>query len=158
MAVLAERLSYQFIDNEDLYFPKTDKKYMFSNPRSKEEVIQILEEKISKDDKFIFAAVKGNYGEKLLTKIDYAILVEAPKEVRRERVKMRSAQKFGDRILDNGDLVEKENAWFSLVSSRPENFATEWLEEIKCPIIRIDGTLPVEENVDFLLSVLKLWG
>ena len=28
---LAERLSYRFIDNENLYFPKDDKSYMFSN-------------------------------------------------------------------------------------------------------------------------------
>lgn len=153
--MLAKRMSYQFIDNEDLYFPKNDKLYMFSNPRSKEEVIHILEEKISKEDKFIFAAVKGNYGEKFLAQIDYVILVEVPKKIRMDRVKMRSAQKFGDRILADGDLAEKENAWFSLVNSRPENYVTEWLEMVKCPIIRIDGTLPIEENVDYLLSILQ---
>lgn len=153
--ILAKRMSYQFIDNEDLYFPKNDKLYMFSNPRSKEEVIHILEEKISKEDKFIFAAVKGNYGEKFLAQIDYVILVEVPKKIRMDRVKMRSAQKFGDRILADGDLAEKENAWFSLVNSRPENYVTEWLEMVKCPIIRIDGTLPIEENVDYLLSILQ---
>ena len=153
--ILAKRMSYQFIDNEDLYFPKNDKSYMFSNPRSKEEVIHILEEKISKEDKFIFVAVKGNYGEKFLAQIDYVILVEVPKKIRMDRVKMRSAQKFGDRILADGDLAEKENAWFSLVNSRPENYVTEWLEMVKCPIIRIDGTLPIEENVDYLLSILQ---
>lgn len=153
--MLAKRMSYQFIDNEDLYFPKNDKLYMFSNPRSKEEVIHILEEKISKEDKFIFAAVKGNYGEKFLAQIDYVILVEVPKKIRMDRVKMRSAQKFGDRILADGDLAEKENAWFSLVNSRPENYVTEWLETVTCPIIRIDGTLPIEENVDYLLSILQ---
>ena len=87
---LAERLSYCFIDNEDLYFPKDDKSYMFSNPRSKDEVIHLLEEKIETDDKFVFAAVKGDYGDKLLTKLDYIILVEVPKETRMERVKERS--------------------------------------------------------------------
>lgn len=88
-----------------------------------------------------------------LSKLDCAILVETPKEVRMSRVKMRSAQKFADRILDNGDLAE--NAWFSLVSSRSENFVTEWLEVLKCPVIRIDGSLPVEENVNYILSVLR---
>ena len=33
--ILAERMSWQFIDNEDLYFPKEDASYLFSNPRSK---------------------------------------------------------------------------------------------------------------------------
>lgn len=152
--ILAERMSWQFIDNEDLYFPKEDASYLFSNPRSKEEVIPLLEEKIEEDDRFVFAAVKGDYGEKLLTKLDYVVLIEVPKETRMERVKMRSAQKFGDRIQEHGDLADKENAWFSVVNSRPENFVTEWLERVPCPVIRIDGTAPVEENVDYLLKKL----
>ena len=39
---LAERLGWQFIDNEDLYFPKTDTKYAYSAPRGKGEVIRLL--------------------------------------------------------------------------------------------------------------------
>lgn len=152
--ILAERMSWQFIDNEDLYFPKEDASYLFSNPRSKEEVIHLLEEKIEEDDRFVFAAVKGDYGEKLLTKLDYVVLIEVPKETRMERVKMRSAQKFGDRIQEHGDLADTENAWFSVVNSRPENFVTEWLERVPCPVIRIDGTAPVEENVNYLLRKL----
>lgn len=152
--ILAERMSWQFIDNEDLYFPKEDASYLFSNPRSKEEVIHLLEEKIEEDDRFVFAAVKGDYGEKLLTKLDYVVLIEVPKETRMERVKMRSAQKFGDRIQEKGDLADKENAWFSVVNSRPENFVTEWLERVACPVICIDGTAPVEENVNYLLEKL----
>lgn len=152
--ILAERMSWQFIDNEDLYFPKENASYLFSNPRSKEEVIHLLEEKIEEDDRFVFAAVKGDYGEKLLKKLDYVVLIEVPKETRMERVKMRSVQKFGDRIQEKGDLADKENAWFSVVNSRPENFVTEWLERVPCPVIRIDGTAPVEENVNYLLEKL----
>ena len=67
---------------------------------------------------------------------------------------MRSARKFGDRIQEKGDLADKENSWFSVVNRRPENFVTEWLERVACPVIRIDGTAPVEENVDYLLRKL----
>ena len=101
----------------------------------------------------VFAAVKGDYGDKLLKKLDYAILVEAPKETRLERVKRRSAQKFGDRILADGDLSDIENSWFAKVNSRPEDFVTSWLEGIECPVIRIDGMAPVEENVEYILSL-----
>ena len=86
--------------------------------------------------------------------LDYVVLIEVPKETRMERVKMRSARKFGDRIQEKGDLADKENSWFSVVNSRPENFVTEWLERVPCPVIRIDGTAPVEENVNYLLEKL----
>ena len=42
--VLADRIGYEFIDNEDLYFPKTDAGYIFSAPRSKEEAVRLLED------------------------------------------------------------------------------------------------------------------
>ena len=153
--ILAERMEYLFIDNEELYFPKTDTSYEFANPRTKEEAIAILEEKIKENDRFIFAAVKGDYGEKLPEKISKVVLIEAPKETRMERVKMRSAKKFGDRIQDNGDLKQDENSWFEKVAGRTEDYVTKWLENVYCPIIHIDGSASVEENVNYLLSVLQ---
>ena len=35
---LAEKLHFYFIDNEDLYFPKTDPIYIYAAPRTREEV------------------------------------------------------------------------------------------------------------------------
>ena len=153
--ILADRMGYEFIDNEDLFFPKTDPSYTFSSPRSKEEVIRILEDKISGSNRFIFAAVKGNYGDRLIALLDYIVLIEVPKQIRSNRVRDRSYQKFGDRILSGGDLYEKENKWFSLTDNRPDTYVTDWLETLDCPVIRIDGTLPVEKNVNYLVSVLS---
>ena len=153
--MLADRMGYEFIDNEDLYFPKTDPLYMFSGPRSEEEVIQLLEERISENNRFIFASVRGNYGCRLIASLDRIILIEVPKQIRSQRVRDRSYQKFGNRVLPGGDLYDRENKWFSLTETRPETYVTDWLETINCPLIRIDGTLPVEENVDYLVSVLS---
>ena len=152
--ILADRLGYEFIDNEDLYFPKTDPSYMFSGPRSGEEAVRILEERISRNNRFVLAAVKGDYGDKLIASLDHIVLIEVPKQIRSRRVRERSYQKFGDRILPGGDLADRENNWFSLTDSRPETYVTDWLENVDCPVIRIDGTLPAEKNADYLISVL----
>ena len=74
---LASRLGYEFIDNEDLFFPKVDLAYEYSNPRTKEEAIQLLEKKINNNSRFIFAAVKGDYGDKLINALDHIILKNA---------------------------------------------------------------------------------
>ena len=150
--ILADRLGYEFIDNEALFFPKTDPSYAFSSPRSKEEVIRLLEEKISENNQFVFAAVKGDYGEKLIAALDCIILVNAPKTARSQRVRERSFHKFGDRILPGGDLYDKESKWFSLTDNRPETYVTDWLGMVDCPVIPIDGTLPVEENVEYIVQ------
>ncbi|MBR6030034.1 MAG: AAA family ATPase [Clostridia bacterium] len=151
---LAERIDHLFIDNEDLYFPKEDAAYPFSGPRSKDEVIRLLEEKISDNPRFVFAAVKGDYGDRLIASLDVIILVDVPKEVRSQRVRNRSYLRFGERIMPGGDLYDQETAWFTLTDRRPENYTAKWLETVNCPVIRIDGTLPVEENVEYLVSVL----
>ena len=151
---LAERLGWQFIDNEDLYFPKTDTKYAYSDPRGKEEVIRLLEERIEKDRRFVFAAVKGDYGDKLISLVDCIVVIDVPREIRLARVRERSFQKFGERILAGGDLAERENAWFAQVEHRPEDYVEKWLETVDCPVIRVDGTRPIGENVEHLASVV----
>ena len=156
--MLAGRIGYEFIDNEDLFFPKTDTGYLFAQPRSKEEVIRLLEEKIAGNSRFVFAAVKGDYGDRLIASLDHIILIDVPKQIRNQRIRDRSFSRFGDRILPGGDLYEKETAWFSLTDSRPEDYTAKWLETLDRPVIRIDGTLPVRQNVDCLVSCLAQQG
>ncbi len=152
--MLADRIGYEFIDNEDLYFPKTDAGYAFSRMRSREEAVRLLEEKIDGNNKFVFAAVKGDYGDKLIASLDHIILINAPKQVRSQRVRDRSFSRFGERILPGGDLHGSETAWFSLVDSRPEDYTEKWLETVNCPVIRVDGTLPVRRNIDCIVAAL----
>ena len=80
----------------------------------------MLEEKIADRSRFVFAAVKGDYGDRLIAALDRIVLVEAPKEVRQRRIRERSFSKFGERMLPGGDLYEREAAWFALTDGRPE--------------------------------------
>ncbi len=61
---LAEKLNFHFIDNENLYFPKTDPYYLYSSPRTHEEAEKLLLDEIDeiKEYKnFVLASVKGDY-------------------------------------------------------------------------------------------------
>lgn len=149
---LAEKLHFYFIDNEDLYFPKTDAHYMYASPRTREEVEKILFREIKTHENFIFASVKGDYGEAVYPSFQYAVLIEVPKDIRIKRVQKRSFEKFGNRMLPGGDLYEQEEKFFNLVSSRAENTVEEWVKSLNCPIIRIDGTKSIEENIDFIME------
>ena len=85
----------------------------------------------------------------------YIVLIDVPKDIRIQRVKNRSFQKFGNRMLLGGDLYEREESFFNLVKSRPENIVEEWAQSLNCPIIRVDGTKPIEENTDFIIN--QMW-
>lgn len=153
--VLAEKLHYHFIDNEDLYFPKTDPVNIFASPRTRSEVENLLFQEIKKNENFVFASVKGDYGERIYPYFQYAVLIDVPKDIRMERVRNRSFQKFGDRMLSGGDLHGQEERFFTLVESRAEDMVEKWVRELSCPVIRVDGTRPIEENVGFIIGLLE---
>lgn len=150
---LAEELGWRFIDNEDLYFPKDDPTYLYSRERTQEEVERLLLELVSADDRFVFAAVRGNYGEAVLPYYERAVLVEVPREVRLGRVQQRSLAKFGERALPGGDLYESEKRFYDIIAARPEDYATRWLEGVDVPVLKVDGTKPVGENI----AIIREW-
>ena len=150
---LAEHLGWRFIDNEDLYFPKDDPDYLFAHQRTQEEVERLLLEGVQRDERFVFAAVKGNYGDAVLPYYKAAVLVEVPREIRLQRVQQRSLDKFGDRAKPGGDLYEREKWFFAHISARPEDYASRWLDTMNIPILQVDGTRPVGEN----LTVIENW-
>jgi thymidylate kinase len=153
---LAKKLNYIFIDVEDLYFPKTDHNYIYASPRTREEVEKLLICEIKAIGNFVFASVKGDYGETIYPFFQYIVLIDVPKDIRLQRVNNRSYQKFGNRMLPDGDLYEQEKRFFDFVESRSENTVEEWVKTINCPIIRVDGTKPIEENISYIIEQISL--
>lgn len=153
---LAEKLNYCFIDIEDLYFPRADNGYIYSSSRSREEVEKLLLCKINDNGNFVLASVKGDYGQAVYPFFQHIILIDVPGDIRLHRVKNRSYLKFGDRMLPGGDLYEQEQQFFSFVETRSESTVEEWLKTVNCPVIRVDGTIPVEENIRYITEQLKL--
>lgn len=103
---------------------------------------------------FLFAAVKGDYGQEILKLFRYVVLIEVPRAIRLERVRNRSFQKFGDRMLPGGDLYEQEETFFHMAAGRTKQYVEDWVDSVNCPVIRVDGTKPVEENVEYIMGRL----
>lgn len=153
---LAERIGFYFIDNEHLYFSRitTDAPYM--NPKSRKDVEKLLMAEINKHPDFVFAAVKGDYGKEVMSMYDYVVMIEVPKRIRSQRVRNRSFQKFGNRMLIGGDLHDQEESFFQMIESRQDDYIENWLQTVKCPIIRVDGTKPIEENMNHIIQAINL--
>lgn len=152
---LAHVMGIKFMDNEDYYFPKRESGYKYDRALTREEFIPILQNDMEQEKDWIFASVKGNYGERIESMFTHAILIEVPKETRMQRVWNRSYNKFGDKILPGGELYEKEQKFFDMVKGRTNEDVEEWVSNLRCPVIRVDGTKPVKENVELLVAVLS---
>ncbi|MBO2516928.1 MAG: hypothetical protein CW338_06600 [Clostridiales bacterium] len=153
--LLADELDCRFIDNEDLWFPKDDPGYLYAAPRSRDEVIRRLEEIIAEDDRFVFAAVRGDYGDKLLASLTCAVLIEVPRKERMLRLRQRSFGRFGNRMLEGGNLYEREKAFLDMAAGRTEDHVERWLYSTGLPVFRMDGTMPPAMNVEEFMSEMK---
>lgn len=152
---LAQKLGYRFIDIEDIYFPKTDPNYLYSSPRTEKELEAKLMEEISGCKAFVLASVRGDYSKRLCESFDLAVYVDVPKDIRMERVKKRSYDKFGERALPGGDLYEQERRFFEMCANRDEHIAKDWVKTLDCPVIRVDGLRTVEENIEIIINEIK---
>ena len=152
---LAEKLHFYFIDNENLYFSGTELSCVYADPRTREEAETLLFREMNAHENFVFASVKGDYGEAVCPFFQYVVLISVPKDIRLQRVKNRSFQKFGSRMLPGGDLYGQEERFFDFVKSRSEDTVEEWVQGLSCPVIRIDGRKPVEENINLILKQIN---
>lgn len=153
---LARQMGLHFIDVEDLYFTRESVDAPYKNPRSRTEVEDLLLREVAGHEGFVFATVKGDYGEEVQKCYQYIVVIEVPQKIRMQRVRNRSLQKFGSRMLEGGDLCEAEEQFFKLVESRTEAYYEDWLQALKCPIIRVDGTKTIEENVYFIIQQINM--
>ena len=153
---LAEKIGFYFIDDENLYFSRSNPNEPYTNPKPRHEVEQLLMNEVKNHPDFVFAAVKGDYDKDIISMYDYVIMIEVPKSVRSKRVRNRSFKKFGSRMLLGGDLYNQEEAFFQMVESRQSSYVENWLQTVKCPIIRVDGTKPIDENVEYIINSISI--
>lgn len=152
---LAKEIGFHFIDNENLFFSRTDVNEPYVNQNSRDKVERLLMDEVHEHGDFVFAAVKGDYGKEIISLYKYIVLIEVPKEIRSQRVRNRSFQKFGSRMLMGGDLFEQEESFFKMIESRQEDYVENWLRMLSCPVIKIDGTKPIEENVALIIKQIS---
>ena len=151
---LAKELDWKFLDIEDYWFPKESADYPFAGARTKEEVCAMLFQDLQQNENCILAAVKGNYGNEVTALFTHAVLLHVPKAERLQRIRARSYQKFGERMLPGGDLYRQEEAFFAMAESRSEAEAADWLSTLSVPVTVLDGTVSIEENIMTLKALL----
>lgn len=152
---LADVIKYKHIDIEDYYFVNNND-YKYENSIAKDEVVKKIEKDFNKYNNIVFTACKGDYGN-LSSMYDFAVYIRLDKETRLKRVKERSYKQFGDRILENGDLYEKENCFFNKIYKKDELETIEWLKNLKCNKIELDGLKSTNENIKIILSELNIF-
>ena len=143
---IARYLNYKPMDVEDYYFLDSEIPYTVS--RTHVEVQQMLLDDIEKYQNYVLCSVNCNWDEKITDTFRMAVLLTAPLEVRMARVKQREILRFGERVLEGGDMYESQKKFHDFVASRSEQDVREKASILKCPVLELDATLKVEEIVE----------
>ena len=149
---LAKELAYKHMDVEQYYFTSTDNPYASS--RTREEVEQLLLEDIKQNPCFVFSAVNGDMNREINENYAFLVYLEVPLDIRMERIRRRAFDKFGNRVLPDGDMYEQEERFFAYAEKRSPEKIKDWLKTLTCKVICLDGTKPIQENVECIKSLL----
>lgn len=151
---LAKALSFKHMDVEQYYFMSTDNPY--SSSRTREEVEQLLLEDIKQNPCFVFSAVNGDMTEEVNTYYNLVVYLDVPLDIRMKRIRQRAVGKFGERVLPGGDMYEQEEKFFAYAEKRSPDKVENWLKTLSCKVVRLDGTKPIQENVEVVKSLIPL--
>jgi adenylate kinase family enzyme len=149
---LARILNLKHMDIEDYCFDESDIPY--TKPRPRDMWINLMLVDIEKYRSFVISTVIGDLGDTIPRYYQLAIHLSAPLFMRMERVKRRSLERYGDRVLQGGDMYEQELQFFDFVSSRPLSRIDEWAQTLTCPVIHADGTENYKKNA---INIAKLY-
>lgn len=150
---LAKELSVPHMDVEQYYFTSGDNPY--STARSREEVEVLLLQDIKQTSGFVFSAVNGNMTPEINACYTLIIYLDVPLDIRIQRIRQRAQDRFGDRVLFGGDMYEQEERFFAYAEKRSAAPIEDWLKTQPEKVIYLDGTKPILENVQVIISLLQ---
>jgi len=165
---LAKRLDFQYLDIDD-YLWRWDTAIPFTITCSQEERANSLMSDIKKYPNFVLAGTIFSDRHLFHPLLDMAVFISAPVEVCAERVRKREHARWGNRVLLGGDMYKAtrfhgddedyianaERYETADVSKFGRKMHEKWIEEMPCPVIRVDGMKGVDEYIDAIISLVN---
>lgn len=111
---------------------------------------------VDKYGSFVLSGVTVDYGNKIVSIYDLAVFLSAPVELRMERIRMRAVNKYGKRALPCGDMYENTENFVNFARTRDLSVIDQWANTLTCPIIHLDATKQIAENVKEIINTYCL--
>lgn len=150
LANCLEKISrFKCLDAEAYYFADSEAGYAYS--KSAGEVNAMLLRDIEKHPFFVLSSVRLNFDDEIKKRIELAVCLTAPKDIRMARIRKRAIDKFSSRVLLGGDMYEREEAFFKMAEIRNEEMVSEAMNALFCPKLVLCGMDAPEENAKRIL-------
>ncbi len=156
---LSRRLDLRHVDVDDFYWMPTDPP--FTTKRSTGERVDLILRALGEDGWILSGSFDG-WGDTLIADVGLIVFLTTPTPVRMQRLVTREKERYGERISPGGDMHEIHVAfrdWASQYDTpgflgRNRLRHEYWLAEQVAPVVRLEGTTPVENLADAVIAEL----
>lgn len=147
----AELIGLPFIDVDE-YIWRFDTEKPYTEMYCRAERVSRIMEAIAPHEHFVMAGSMSTFHAVFDPYFKLMVFLYAEPKLRRERLIRRSEERFGERVLEGGDLFESNNAFIDSNrlyegEARPcLREQREWMESLGCAKLELDGKESVEKN------------
>jgi adenylate kinase family enzyme len=147
---IADALAVPHHDTDDYYWLPTDPPY--THNRDIPERLRLMQAMFVPRPAWVVSGSLDSWGSPIMAVVDYVVFLRVPTEIRLARLLEREARR--------GHVDEDFIEWAAHYDdgtregrSLPRHEA--WLRTLRCPVLRLDGTLPVAQLVETVLERLS---
>jgi adenylate kinase family enzyme len=159
---LAGALALPHHDTDDYFWRPSSPPYR--HRRDVVDRLRLMREMFLDRDAWVLSGSLDGWGESLGARFDVVIFVYTPTPVRLRRLREREARHFGRDAISADGWRHAETEVFLEWAAHYDDATREgrnlprheaWLATLSCPVLRLDGTLPVAELVDLVVESLQ---
>jgi adenylate kinase family enzyme len=161
-AVLAQRTSWTHLDLDDVLWLPTDPPFETLRPEADRRAA--LVERLACAERWVLSGSPGNWTSPIEPDLALAVFLSAPVALRSERIRRRERAQFGARIDPGGDMHAAHESFVhwaeqydqGLLPGRSRQSHEAWIARVKCPVLRLDSSVPVGELADHVISAANV--
>lgn len=156
--IAARKLGYPYFDVDDyIWKQNTDSPYTQMYTRD-EKISRLSKEDIAPYEHFVMAGSMSSFHYAFDEMFEMMVLLYVSPDIRIERVHKRAIERFGERVLEGGDMYEahmrflNDNRRYEEDGSPNMREQKEWMENMSCEKIELDGAAELEKNADIIVN------
>jgi inorganic pyrophosphatase len=158
-----EQHGYKWLDTDNYFWAPTDPPFVQSRPNG--ERTALLKADIEANPKCVITGSLCGWGDVFMPQFDLVVWVDTPTDIRIKRLEKREYERFGERILPGGDMYDEHTKFIEWAKTYDTNnppercrkLHEEWLRQILCPVIKVDGTKPTHELTAYILRKAQVY-
>ena len=157
---VAEILNLPYFDVDEFIW-RFDTPELYTVMYSREEKISRLQNAIAPYEHFVMAGSMSSFHQAFDDSFSMMVFLYVEPDIRVQRANERAIQRFGERVLEGGDMYESNQDFLKQIrryeTDGSPNLAEQkaWMKSLSCKKLELDGTEPIEKNAQIIADTWK---